>query len=669
MPFLHQESFFPSLFQPLDLGFTTVANRVVMGSMHTGLEENKSFEALAAFYQQRAQAGVGMIITGGFSPNWWGMLSPLSATFSNYKDAQKHQLLTDKIHESDTKIILQLLHAGRYGYHPWNVAPSAIQAPINIFKPWRMSKRGIYRTIKGFSQSAMLAKSVGYDGIEIMGSEGYLINQFIATHTNQRTDEWGGSYQNRIRFPLEIVRAVRAAVGADFIIIFRLSMVDLIADGSSWEEVVLLAKALEMEGINLINTGIGWHEARIPTIASMVPNGAFTFVTEHLKKEVYLPLIAVNRINRPEQAEHIISSGMADMVAMARPFLADPQWVEKARLGQSHLINVCIACNQACLDQVFKRKVASCLVNPFACREQEMVSNTVHHPKRLAVVGGGPAGLAFAKTAAERGHYVTLFEKRNELGGQFNLAKKVPGKQEYQATIDYFMAQLEKWGVHIHLNCSATPQMLQDFDEIIIATGVHPRKPDILGIEHPKVMTYIDAIEGIKPLGKRIAIMGAGGIGIDVATFLLGKHQDFYQEWGIDTTLSQRGGLDKRQRKISSLNITLLQRKQTPIGAHLGKTTGWIHRQVLKNHEVKSISGVEYLQIDDKGLHYKLHHQQYLLAVDSIIICAGQESELQLYEKLRTRRSVIHRLGGAYQARELDAKQAIEQAVRLALII
>lgn len=669
MPFLHQHSFFPSLFQPLDLGFTTLANRVVMGSMHTGLEEEKSFEALAAFYQQRAQAGVGMIITGGFSPNWWGMLSPLSATFSNYKDAQKHQVLTNRIHQFDTKIILQLLHAGRYGYHPWNVAPSAIQAPINIFKPWRMSKRGIYRTIKAFSHSAVLAKSAGYDGIEIMGSEGYLINQFIVRRTNQRTDEWGGSYQNRIRFPLEIVRAIRAAVGANFIIIFRLSMLDLIADGSSWEEVVFLAKALEKEGVNLINTGIGWHEARIPTIASMVPNAAFSFVTEHLKKEVQLPLIAVNRINRPEQAEKIISSGMADMVAMARPFLADAKWVEKAHQGQSPLINVCIACNQACLDQVFKRKVASCLVNPFACREQEMVVNAVHQRKKIAVVGGGPAGLAFSKSAAERGHHVTLFEKSYQLGGQFNLAKKVPGKEEYQASIDYFSAQLEKWGVTVHLNCVATPELLQDFDEIIIATGIHPRIPDILGIDHPKVMTYVEAIEGRKALGQRIAIIGAGGIGIDVATFLIGRHQDFYKEWGIDTSLTHRGGVDCVQRTQDSLDITILQRKQTPIGANLGKTTGWIHRLTLKNHDVKSLSGVEYLKIDDEGLHYKQKNQRQLLAVDSIIICAGQESELQLYKSLLTKHSVIHRLGGAYQARELDAKQAIEQAVRLALII
>lgn len=669
MSFSHQESFFPSLFQPLDLGFTQISNRMVMGSMHTGLEEEKSFEALAAFYHERAQAGVGMIITGGFSPNFWGMLTPYSARFSNVKDSQKHQVLTDTIHQFDSKIILQLLHAGRYGYHPWNVAPSAIKASINLFKPWRMSKRGIYRTIKAFAHSAMLAQKVGYDGVEVMGSEGYLINQFIACRTNQRADEWGGSYQNRIRFPLEIVRAIRQTVRPDFILIFRLSMLDLIADGSSWEEVIILAKALEEEGVSLINTGIGWHEARIPTIASMVPHGAFTFVTQHLKKEVQVPLIATNRINRPEQAEGIISSGMADMVAMARPFLADANWVEKARLGQSGHINVCIACNQACLDQVFQKKVASCLVNPYACREQEMVVKVVHHPKRIAVVGAGPAGMAFAKTAAERGHYVTLFEKNAQLGGQFNLAKKIPGKEDYQATIDYFTVQFEKWKVLVHLNCWVTPEMLDDFDEIIIATGVYPRIPSILGIEHPKVLTYIDAIEGLKPLGQRIAVIGAGGIGVDVATFLCGQDQNFYQQWGIDQQLSHRGGVEDATRHKTTREITILQRKSTPIGAQLGKTTGWIHRLLLKNHGVKSLSGVEYVKIDDKGLHYLHQNQRHILAVDSIIICAGQESELELFESLQQQHKSLHRLGGAYQARELDAKQAIEQAVRLALII
>lgn len=669
MPFLHSESYFPSLFQSLDLGFTCLANRIVMGSMHTGLEEDKNFERLTAFYQKRAQSGVGMMITGGFSPNWWGMLTPFSAKFSHKKEVARHQQLTQSIHQFDTKIILQLLHAGRYGYHPWNVAPSAIQAPINIFKPWRMSQRGIYRTIKDFSHSAMLAKSVGYDGIEIMGSEGYLINQFIAARTNHRTDAWGGSYQNRIRFPLEIVRSIRDAVGEHFIIIFRLSMLDLVSDGSSWEEVVLLAKALEEEGVNLINTGIGWHEARIPTIASMVPNGAFSFVTEHLRKEIQVPLIAVNRINRPEQAEHIIASGMADMVAMARPFLADPKWVEKARMGQANLINTCIACNQACLDQVFKKQVASCLVNPFACREQELVVNAVHHPKRLAVIGGGPAGLAFAKTAAERGHIVTLFEKKAQLGGQFNLAKMIPGKEEYQATIDYYQAQLEKWDVRVHLNCFATAELLKDFDEVILATGVYPRLPDIPGIYHPKVMTYMEALEGKKPFGKRIAIIGAGGIGVDVATFLLGHHQDFYREWGIDKHLTHRGGILPADNKEADLDITILQRKSSAIGAHLGKTTGWIHRLFLKNHGVRALSGVEYIKIDDKGLHYKKDNQIDVLDVDSIIFCAGQESELTLYENLSSFDILIHRIGGAYQAHELDAKQAIEQAVRLGLMI
>ncbi len=669
MQFLHQKPSFPAIFQPLDLGFTTLANRIIMGSMHTGLEEEKNFSALSAFYKQRAQAGVGTIITGGFSPNWAGMLMPFSAKFSTPKEAQKHQQLTDTVHQFDTKIILQLLHSGRYGYHPWNVAPSSIKAPINIFKPWKMTKRGIYRTIKSFVHSAQMAKLAGYDGVEIMGSEGYLINQFIVARTNQRTDEWGGSYQNRIRFPLEIVRGIRQQLGTDFIIIFRLSMLDLVSDGSSWEEIVLLAKALEAEGVSLINTGIGWHEARIPTIASMVPNAAFVFVTEKLKKEVQVPLVAVNRINRPDQAESIVSSGMADMVSMARPLLADPSWVLKAFHGQSELINECIACNQACLDQVFKRKIASCLVNPFACREQELIVTEVHSPKRLAVVGGGPAGLAFAKTAAERGHQVTLFEKNSCLGGQFNLAKKIPGKQEYQSTIAYFTNQLEKLQVTVILNCEATPELLKDFDEIIIATGVHPRIPNIPGIENPKVITYIDAIHGRGILGDKIAIIGAGGIGIDTATKILADSSDFYQEWGIDTHLAHRGGVVEKHNSQQFKQLYIFQRKEIPIGANLGKTTGWIHRLNLKNKGVKAYTGVEYIKIDNQGLHFSHKKQEQFVEVDNIIICAGQEEELDLYHQLKQKAFTLHLLGGAYQARELDAKQAIEQATRLALVI
>jgi 2,4-dienoyl-CoA reductase (NADPH2) len=669
MQLLHQKMSFPAIFQPLDLGYTALANRIIMGSMHTGLEEEKNFKRLAAFYKERAQAGVGMIITGGFSPNWFGMLTPFSAKISHLNEAQKHEVITDTVHQYDSKIILQLLHAGRYGYHPWNVAPSAIKAPINIFKPWKMSKRGIYRTIKSFVHSAVLAKKAGYDGVEIMGSEGYLINQFIASRTNQRTDEWGGIYLNRIRFPLEIVKGIRQELGYHFIIVFRLSMLDLVADGSSWEEIVILAKALEAEGVSLINTGIGWHEARIPTIASMVPSEAFTFVTKQLKKEVSTPLIAVNRINRPEQAEDIISSGMADCVAMARPFLADPAWVEKAKHGQSDLINVCIACNQACLDQVFKKQVASCLVNPFACREQEMVIENVHQSKRLAVVGAGPAGLAFAKTAAERGHHITLFEKSSELGGQFNLAKKIPGKEVYQASIDYFKAQLKKLDIEIRLNCEATVELLKDFDEVVIATGVHPRIPHIPGINHSKVMTYIEAINGTKPLGEKIAIIGAGGIGIDTATKLVHSSSNFYQEWGIDTQLIHRGGLLEPKISLSKKSVTIFQRKASPIGAHLGKTTGWIHRLVLKKQHVKVYTGVEYLKIDDAGLYFKQHQQEQMLAFDSIVICAGQEEEQTLYHQLQQNKVTVHLLGGAYKAMELDAKQAIEQATRLALVI
>lgn len=670
MQLLQTESFFPSLFQPLDLSYTSLPNRIIMGSMHTGLEEEKSFEALAAFYKERAQAGVGMIITGGFSPNWFGMLTPFSAKISHPKEAQKHEILTATVHQFPCKIILQLLHAGRYAYHPWNVAPSAIKAPINIFKPWKMTKRGILRTIKNFAYSAVLAKKAGYDGVEIMGSEGYLINQFIVSRTNQRTDEWGGSYQNRIRFPLAIVRAIRQELGGQFMIVFRLSMLDLVSQGSSWEEIVMLAKALEAEGVSLINTGIGWHEARIPTIASVVPHSAFAFVTQHLKKEVNTPLIAVNRINRPEQAEKIIASGMADCVAMARPFLADPTWAQKALRGQSNFINVCIACNQACLDQVFKKKRASCLVNPFACHEQEMVIETVHQAKRLAVVGSGPAGLAFAKTAAERGHQITLFEKNAQIGGQFNLAKKIPGKEDYQATIDYFEAQLEKLEVDLRLNCEANIELLKDFDEIIIATGVQARIPDIPGISHPKVMTYIEAISGTKPLGTNIAIIGAGGIGIDTATKLIDQPIDFYNQWGIDTHLRHRGGLVEPQKRPGQKSVTIFQRKTNPIGLHLGKTTGWIHRLALKKQDVKVLGGVEYIQIDDQGLHFKQGQTVKVLAFDHIVLCAGQVEEQQLYHDLqKSSLGPVHLLGGAYQAMELDAKQAIEQATRLALII
>ena len=663
---------YPSIFRPLDLPYTTIKNRVMMGSMHTGLEEDfKNFSRLAAFYKERAQAGVGMIVTGGFSPNWSGMLSPFSAKLSNQRESQKHRLITETVQQYDCKIILQILHAGRYAYHPWGVAPSRIQAPINVFRPWRLSRRGILKTINSFIHSAELAKQAGYDGVEIMASEGYLINQFIVKHTNHRQDEWGGEFINRIRFAIEIVKGIRHRLGQNFIIIFRLSMLDLIPEGSCWQEVVQLAQEIEKAGATFINTGIGWHEARVPTIASMVPSGAFASLTEKMRAEVQLPLIAANRIQTPAKAEQILASGHVDMVSMARPFLADPQWVEKASHQKSELINVCIACNQACLDHVFKKKIASCLVNPQAGRETEMIIESTHEVKKIAVVGAGPAGLAFAKTAAQRGHEVTLFEASAELGGQFNLAKRIPGKEEYQYTIDYFKAQLAMLGVTIKLKTRPDEMILGRFDEVVFATGVKPRVPAIPGIEHAKVMTYVEALQGTRQVGKKVAIIGAGGIGVDVATWLLGDKEDFYQRWGIDLNVKTQGGLKKQvfEKRPSESEIYLLQRKKKGIGSGLGKTTAWIHRLELKQHGVGMLKGVEYQKIDDAGLHLMIDGKPKLLEVDSVIICAGQVEHHDLYDRLHKVGQSVHLLGGAYKAMELDAKQAIEQATRLAILI
>ncbi|MFZ4076686.1 MAG: FAD-dependent oxidoreductase, partial [Legionellaceae bacterium] len=538
---------FSALFKPLDLGFTELKNRLIMGSMHTGLEEEKEgLDRLAAFYRTRAQGGVGMIVTGGFSPNRAGRLAPFSAKLTTSREQHRHESVTHAVHEAGSKIILQLLHAGRYGYHPFIVAPSRLKSPISPFKPFKMTSWGIRKTIGHFARAARLAQQAGYDGVEIMGSEGYLINQFIVEQTNQRTDEWGGSYANRMRFPIEVVRAVREAVGERFIIIFRLSMLDLVPKGSSWEEIVLLARALEVAGATLLSTGIGWHEARIPTIASMVPSAAFTEVTRHLKSEVSLPLITSNRINTPELAHTLLQSGAADLISMARPFLADPEFAQKAKQGESRAINVCIACNQACLDQIFSHKTASCMVNPQACHETQLVYEQADKPKDIAVVGGGPAGLSFAAVAAARGHRVTLFERGEALGGQFNLAKRIPGKSEYQHTIDYYTYQLNKYKVNVRLKTQATFCMLQEFDEVVLATGVEPRVPEIEGIEHPSVMTYAQLLTGERIAGQRVAVLGAGGIGFDVAEFLVTaseKPSAFYHEWGIDLTGRYRGGL------------------------------------------------------------------------------------------------------------------------------
>lgn len=664
---------YQSLFKPLDLGFTQLKNRFLMGSMHTGLEEDKSLERLAQFYRERAQGGVALMVTGGFAPNRAGRLAPFAAKLTNSKEQQKHEIITHTVHEAGGKIALQILHAGRYGYHPFIVAPSPIKSPISPFKPWTMSQGRIKKTIEHFARCARLAKAAGYDGVEIMGSEGYLINQFIVAHTNQRQDEWGGAYENRIRFPIEIVRRVREVVGENFIIIYRLSMLDLIAKGSSWEEIVLLAKAIEQAGATIINTGIGWHEARIPTIATMVPAGVFTPVTHHLKKEVTIPVITSNRINTPELANQLIESGVADMVSMARPFLADPQFVEKAKRGESAAINVCIACNQACLDRVFVNKTASCLVNPRACNETELVYEVVDQPKNIAVVGSGPAGLAFASLAAERGHKVSLFEKGEQLGGQFNLAKRVPGKEEFQHTLNYFNYQLEKYKVNIHLNTEATVESLAGFDEVILATGIRPRVPNIKGIEHEKVVSYIDVIKGIKKVGERVAIIGAGGIGFDVAEFLTTEHQttaqEFYDEWGIDIQVEHRGGLKQPEIPASPRQVYLLQRKKEKLGQRLGKTTGWIHRLSLKHKQVKMLAGVSYEQIDDAGLHIIVNDKAELLPVDTVVICAGQTELNDLFVPLKAAGKSVHLVGGAYKALELDARHAIDQATRLAALI
>jgi 2,4-dienoyl-CoA reductase (NADPH2) len=666
---------FKALFQPLDLGFTQLKNRLLMGSMHTGLEEDKEgLQRLAAFYRERAQGGVGLMVTGGFAPNRAGRLAPFAAKLSTRRESTRHEVVTHTVHEAGSKIVLQILHAGRYGYHPFAVAPSGIQSPISPFKPWTMSRRRIHKTIEHFVRCARLAQDAGYDGVEIMGSEGYLINEFLVTHTNKRHDQWGGSFLNRMRFPVDIVRAVREAVGDHFIIIYRLSMLDLVSDGSSWEEVVLLAQAIEKAGATLLNTGIGWHEARIPTIASVVPPGAFSSLAKQLKPHVALPVITSNRINTPELANALLEEGGADMISMARPFLADAQFAQKAQLGESRAINVCIACNQACLDHVFQNKTASCLVNPRACHETELVYEATDTPQRIAVVGAGPAGLAFAAVAAERGHKVSLFEKSDELGGQFNLAKVIPGKSGYQHTIDYFSYQLKKFKVDVRLQTHADIETLQHFDQVVLATGVEPRLPTIPGIDHPKVMTYIDVITKRRTPGTRVAVIGAGGIGFDVAEWLTHNedHEDtksFYNEWGIDVHVTHRAGLTTPHISKSPRQVYLLQRKNEALGKRLGKTTGWIHRLSLKHKQVEMCSNVVYIRIDDEGLHVLINDKPRLLAVDSVVICTGQTELRDLAEPLRLTGVSVHVIGGAFKALELDAKHAIDQACRLASLL
>ena len=666
---------YPSLLAPLDLGFTTLKNRVLMGSMHTNLEEARDgFAKMAAFYAERARGGVGLMVTGGIAPNLQGRLTPFGAQLSWPWQLAKHRLVTDAVHAADGKIALQILHGGRYSYHPLSVAPSAVKSPITPFKPRALSERGIRSTIRAYARCASLAKRAGYDGVEIMGSEGYLINEFIAARTNRRTDAWGGSTENRMRFPVEVVKAVREAVGPSFIIIFRLSMLDLVPDGSSWEEVVALARAVEAAGATLLNTGIGWHEARVPTIGAMVPRGAYAWVTRKLQGSVGIPLIATNRINTPEVAEEILAAGDAQLVSMARPLLADPEFVKKAAEGRALDINTCIACNQACLDHVFKRQRATCLVNPRACYETELVFQPTLVPKRLAVVGGGAAGLSFACHAAERGHLVTLFEAEAELGGQLHLAKQVPGKEEFHETLRYFGRRLAAAGVSLRLGLRATAEQLLDFDDVILATGVRARRPGIPGVDHPKVITYADLLSGRKVAGATVAIIGAGGIGFDVAEFLAqpgGTPQvdRYLREWGVDGDHAHQGGLlPAHQPPLPARTVYLLQRKTDRMGADLGKTTGWIHRATLKALKVKMQGGVHYERIDDEGLWIRDGKDagSRCLAVDSIILCAGQDSERELAVHLATRSRRIHLIGGAEQAGELDAQRAIRQGAELA---
>ncbi len=670
---------YPHLMSPLDLGFTTLKNRVLMGSMHTGLEERPDgFERMAAYFAERARGGVGLMVTGGIGPNAEGSVYSGAAKLSTPEEAEQHKIVTQAVHDAGSKICMQILHAGRYAYSPKSVGPSAIQAPINPFKPTELDEEGIEKQISDFVNCAVLAKSADYDGVEIMGSEGYFINQFLAEHTNQRTDRWGGSYENRMRLAVEIVRRVRQAVGTDFIIIYRLSMLDLMEKGSNWQEVVQLAKAIEAAGATLINTGIGWHEARIPTIATKVPRAAFTKVTAKLRGEVSIPLIATNRINTPEVAEQVLAENDADMVSMARPFLADPEFVNKAAAGKADEINTCIGCNQACLDHTFAGKLTTCLVNPRACHETELNYIPTTTVKKIAVVGAGPAGLAAATVAAERGHQVTLFDSASEIGGQFNIAKLIPGKEEFYETLRYFNNKLQSTQVNLQLNKRVNAQELLagGFDEVILATGIVPRVPAIPGIDHPKVLSYLDAVLGRKPVGKTIAVIGAGGIGFDVAELLTHSgvsssldRAAFWKEWGIDLGLNARGGVEgvKPQIEAAARQVYLLQRKKSKVGAGLGKTTGWIHRAGLKSKHVQMLAAVEYLGVDNAGLHISVGGgEPQVLAVDNVILCAGQTPLRELQVELEAAGVTVHLVGGADIAAELDAKRAIDQGSRVA---
>uniref|UniRef100_A0AAU1UFZ9 NADPH-dependent 2,4-dienoyl-CoA reductase n=1 Tax=Streptomyces sp. NBC_00119 TaxID=2975659 RepID=A0AAU1UFZ9_9ACTN len=667
---------YPHLFTPLDLGFTTLPNRVLMGSMHVGLEEAENgFARMAEFYATRARGGVGLMVTGGIAPNEAGRPWAGGAKLTTEAEADEHRQVTDAVHAAGGKIAMQILHFGRYAYHEDLVAPSPFQAPISPFPPHELTDAEVEQTVEDFARAAELARRAGYDGVEIMGSEGYLINEFIVAATNRRTDRWGGSYENRIRFPVEIVRRVRERVGTDFILIYRLSMIDLVPGGSTLEEVVQLAKEIEAAGATIINTGIGWHEARIPTIATSVPRGAYTFVTKKVMGEVSIPLVTTNRINTPEIAEELLADGCADMVSLARPLLADPDFVAKAQAERSETINTCIGCNQACLDHTFSGKITSCLVNPRACHETELVLAPTRLRKRVAVVGAGPAGLACAVSAAERGHAVTLFDAASEVGGQLNVARKVPGKEEFDETLRYYRAQLELHGVDVRLNTPVTAADLTPdaYDEVVVATGVTPRTPEIAGLDHPSVVGYLDVLRDGAPVGERVAIVGAGGIGFDVAEYLTDSgdkaSQDpatYFRQWGVDMDYQGRGGLAKPERPVPPRSVHLLQRKTTKVGAGLGKTTGWIHRTELRHRGVTMVAGATYDRIDDAGLHVTVDGNSTVIPVDTVVLCTGQDPARGLYDDLLAAGREAHLIGGADVAAELDAKRAIRQGTELA---
>lgn len=664
---------YPNLLSPLDLGFTTLRNRVLMGSMHTGLEDKAAhFPELAEYYAERARGGVGLIVTGGFAPNRTGWLLPLASKLTTSAEARRHRQLTAPVHDAGGKIALQVLHSGRYAYHPLSVSASSIKAPINPFRPRALTNRGVRQQINAFADCAALAREAGYDGVEIMGSEGYLINQFLAERTNKRTDAWGGTPEKRRRFAVEIVKRTREKVGADFIIIYRLSMLDLVPGGQRWDDVVALAKEVEAAGATIINTGIGWHEARVPTIVTSVPRAAFTWVTGKLKPHVGIPVVTSNRINMPQVAEEALRSGDADLVSMARPFLADPEWIRKAETGREDEINTCIACNQACLDHAFKRKLVSCMVNPRAGHETTLTLAPTRRSKHVAVVGAGPAGLSAATALAERGHDVELFEADDEIGGQFGIARKIPGKEEFAETIRYYQRRLEVTGVKVHLGTRVAADELTGFDEVVLATGVAPRVPSLPGIDHPKVLSYVDVVKHGKPVGERVAVIGAGGIGVDVIEFL--THTDspaldldaWMAEWGVTDPEQAAGGLATPKPEPSPRQVYLLQRKKSGIGAGLGKTSGWVHRAALKAKRVEQLPGVTYERIDDDGLHITVDGTPRVLEVDTVVVCAGQEPVRDLADDLRAAGLPVHLIGGADVAAELDAKRAIDQGTRLA---